>query len=112
MQIVIVMTNKIKNTLGKDLYNQVVDMASKSGNSKDFKNFSRSDLKKVEKVFLQYKDSDTSVLSLYNFLSLYSLYNPEYTSVFSSEIKPIMDVTESFGYSELIADEYEKTGIL
>jgi hypothetical protein len=99
------MTNKFIFELGIELYSRIAYMVSNPDNIEDFEGIRPDELNKVEQVFLKYRDSDTSVLTLYNFLSLYSLHTG-HSGVYKAKTEELLDVTESFGYSELIADEY------
>ena len=73
---------ELKNELGEKLYYKVVGMIWNSENKEAFQKFDKINLEKIEHVYEKYKNLSVWVLPLFNFLSLHSLYNPGYQSLF------------------------------
>jgi hypothetical protein len=96
------MRYEMKLGLDRNLYDQVTHMAGNPNDAKSFQEFNKIKLKKVEEKYLEYKDTDISVLLLHNFLSLHSLHNPAHKSILKIKETTITDVTKTFGYSDLI----------
>lgn len=104
----------LKYELGDSLYRTITDMvANHQENENLFKKFKKGNLRKLEKVYLKYKDTDPLVL-LYNFLSLYSLHTGE-ESILGGRKKEFIDVTKPFDSGTLSQEkleEFQKSNIL
>lgn len=98
------MVSQLINDLGADLYNEIIEMVVNKKNKAAFLSFEDSKLEKAKSVFNKYKDTSVSVQLLYIFLSDYSKYT-ESPRIFPKE-NNLLDVTKSFGYTQLVASKY------
>jgi len=103
------MTHQFKYDLGIDLYEEVIDLVS-NNDRQAYIDFNHNNLQQIERVFTKYRDSDVSVQLLYLFLSSHSKYTGR-PRIFSLKNR-LVDITESFGYTQLVAEKYLKDPVL
>jgi hypothetical protein len=105
----------LKNILGADLYNEIVNILESNKILPDeykaqaYLNFDKEKAKKLRNMFLMYKDDPRykgNTLTLYCFLSDYAKYTGAPRPFPKEKENNLSDVTQTFDYTQLVAETY------